>query len=42
MQAAICLEVDLPLVTRNTRHFERFGDLEVVHPDEWAVRTAGS
>ena len=42
MQAAICVDVDLPLVTRNTRHSERFEDLEVVHPDEWAVRTAGS
>jgi predicted nucleic acid-binding protein len=42
VQAAICLEVDLPLATRNTRHFEDVKDVEVIHPDEWAVRSAGS
>jgi tRNA(fMet)-specific endonuclease VapC len=38
MQAGICLEADLPLVTRNTRHFERVEQLEVVHPGEWRER----
>jgi tRNA(fMet)-specific endonuclease VapC len=41
MQAAICLEADLPLVTRNTRHFERVETLEVVHPDRWRERRQG-
>jgi tRNA(fMet)-specific endonuclease VapC len=35
MQAAICLEAELPLVTRNARHFERVGGLEVVRPEGW-------
>jgi predicted nucleic acid-binding protein len=38
MQAAICLEAGLPLVTRNTRHFERVEGLEVVQPERWADR----
>jgi tRNA(fMet)-specific endonuclease VapC len=41
MQAAISLESGLPLVTRNTQHFERIGELEVVHPDEWRERVTG-
>ena len=36
MQAAICLEADLPLVTSNARHFERVEGLEVVQPERWA------
>jgi tRNA(fMet)-specific endonuclease VapC len=38
MQAAICLEVDLPLVTRNVRHFERVDGLDVLRPEEWTSR----
>jgi tRNA(fMet)-specific endonuclease VapC len=38
MQAGICLEADLPLVTRNARHFERVAGLQAVHPDEWRER----
>jgi tRNA(fMet)-specific endonuclease VapC len=41
MQAAICLEADLPLVTRNARHFDRVEALEAVHPDEWSRRGSG-
>jgi tRNA(fMet)-specific endonuclease VapC len=41
MQAAICLEAELPLVTRNTRHFERVEQLDVIHPDEWPERGPG-
>ncbi|MGH2764260.1 MAG: type II toxin-antitoxin system VapC family toxin [Thermoleophilaceae bacterium] len=41
MQAAICLEADLPLVTRNARHFERIDQLDALHPDEWRVRHSG-
>jgi tRNA(fMet)-specific endonuclease VapC len=32
MQAGICLEAGVQLVTRNTRHFERVVGLEVTHP----------
>lgn len=35
LQAGICLDADLPLVTRNLRHFERVPGLRVTHPDEW-------
>ena len=38
MQAAICLDAALPLVTRNTRHFERVEGLEVIEPDQWPER----
>jgi len=38
MQAGICLEAELPLVTRNASHFERVPDLEVVAPAEWLAR----
>jgi tRNA(fMet)-specific endonuclease VapC len=38
MQAAICLDAGLPLVTRNTRHFERIEPLDVVHPTAWLER----
>jgi tRNA(fMet)-specific endonuclease VapC len=38
MQAAICLEADLPLVTRNARHFERVDGLAVVTPESWVDR----
>ena len=38
MQAAICLEAGVPLVTRNVRHFERVKGLEVVQPDQWVER----
>ena len=41
MQAAICLEAGLPLVTRNTRHFERIASLDVVHPSEWPQLAGG-
>lgn len=35
MQAGICLDVGLPLVTRNVAHFRRVQELLVVHPDDW-------
>jgi tRNA(fMet)-specific endonuclease VapC len=35
MQAGICLEVGLPLVTRNVRHFARVPGLQVVEPEHW-------
>jgi tRNA(fMet)-specific endonuclease VapC len=38
MQAAICLEAGVPLVTRDVRHFERVEGLEVVQPNQWAER----
>jgi predicted nucleic acid-binding protein len=38
MQAAICLEADLPFVTGNIRHFERVDGLEVVPPERWPRR----
>lgn len=34
MQAGICLEAGLPLVTRNLAHFERVEDLRLLHPAE--------
>lgn len=34
MQAGICLESEVALVTRNPRHFERVPDLEVLAPAE--------
>lgn len=41
MQAGICLDADVPLVTRNLRHFERVPELEVISPDGWLARLAG-
>jgi tRNA(fMet)-specific endonuclease VapC len=41
MQAGICLEAELPLVTRNVRHFERVEDLLLVHPDDWPPSDRG-
>ena len=35
MQAGICLDATLPLVTRNTAHFKRVAGLEALHPDAW-------
>ncbi len=35
MQAGICLEAGLPLVTRNVRHFARVPGLQIVEPDRW-------
>lgn len=35
MQAGICLDADLPLVTRNLSHFARVPRLRVAHPDDW-------
>jgi tRNA(fMet)-specific endonuclease VapC len=35
MQAGICLEAGLPLVTRNLRHFERVPGLDIVEPSAW-------
>ena len=34
MQAGICLEAGVPLVTRNISHFERIPDLRLSHPAE--------
>ncbi len=36
MQAGICLEAGLPLVTRNVRHFARVPGLEVDEPVRWS------
>jgi tRNA(fMet)-specific endonuclease VapC len=35
LQAGVCLDADLPLVTRNARHFKRVPGLRVVLPDDW-------
>jgi predicted nucleic acid-binding protein len=42
MQAALFIQADLPLVTRDTRHFERIDALQAVQPSEWRQRTAKS
>jgi tRNA(fMet)-specific endonuclease VapC len=34
MQAGICLETGMTLVTRNVAHFERVPDLQLSHPTE--------
>lgn len=34
MQAGICLEAGVPLVTRNTAHFNRIEGLHLLHPTE--------
>lgn len=36
LQAGVCLDAELPLVTRNVRHFERVPGLRVMRPQEWA------
>jgi tRNA(fMet)-specific endonuclease VapC len=36
LQAGVCLDADLPLVTRNVRHFERVPGLRVVRPSDWS------
>jgi tRNA(fMet)-specific endonuclease VapC len=38
MQAGICLETGVILVTRNVSHFERVPDLQLAHPDELKLR----
>jgi tRNA(fMet)-specific endonuclease VapC len=38
MQAAICLEASVPLITRRVRHYARIEGLDVVQPDEWVER----
>jgi tRNA(fMet)-specific endonuclease VapC len=35
LQAGVCLDAGLPLVTRNGRHFERVPRLRVVAPQDW-------
>ncbi|HET6449027.1 MAG TPA: type II toxin-antitoxin system VapC family toxin [Conexibacter sp.] len=35
LQAGVCLDAKLPLVTRNVRHFERVSGLRVVRPVDW-------
>jgi tRNA(fMet)-specific endonuclease VapC len=35
LQAGVCLDADLPLVTRNIRHFERVPRLRVIRPADW-------
>lgn len=35
LQAGVCLDAGLPLVTRNVRHFERVPGLRVVRPGDW-------
>jgi len=36
LQAGVCLDAGVPLVTRNVRHFERVPGLRVVAPDAWS------
>lgn len=36
LQAGVCLDAGLPLVTRNARHFERVSGLQVVAPGDWS------
>lgn len=36
LQAGVCLDAGLPLVTRNGRHFERVPGLRVVAPRDWS------
>ncbi|HMJ04446.1 MAG TPA: type II toxin-antitoxin system VapC family toxin [Conexibacter sp.] len=36
LQAGVCLDARLPLVTRNRRHFERVPALRVVAPEDWS------
>ncbi len=36
LQAGVCLDADLPLVTRNLRHFQRVPRLQVVRPQDWS------
>jgi len=36
LQAGVCLDAGLPLVTRNMRHFDRVPGLHVVQPSDWA------
>jgi predicted nucleic acid-binding protein len=35
LQAGVCLDADLPLVTRKVRHFARVPGLRVVQPADW-------
>jgi tRNA(fMet)-specific endonuclease VapC len=35
MQAGICLQAELPLVTRNVRHFARVPELRIIEPGRW-------
>jgi tRNA(fMet)-specific endonuclease VapC len=35
LQAGVCLDAGLPLVTRNVRHFERVPGLRVMRPGDW-------
>jgi tRNA(fMet)-specific endonuclease VapC len=43
MQAGICTQAQLPLVTRNVRHFDGIAGLRVAHPQEWLeLATGGS
>lgn len=35
MQAGVCLDAELPLVTRNVNHFARVDGLEIVPPEAW-------
>jgi len=36
MQAGICLETGMVLITRNVSHFERVPELHVCHPAAWS------
>jgi tRNA(fMet)-specific endonuclease VapC len=35
MQAGICLQAELPLVTRNVRRFARVPELRIIEPGRW-------
>jgi tRNA(fMet)-specific endonuclease VapC len=35
LQAGVCLDAELPLVTRNIRHFDRVPGLRVMRPGDW-------
>lgn len=41
LQAGVCLDANLPLVTRNGRHFERVPQLRVVMPQDWWIGRRG-
>jgi tRNA(fMet)-specific endonuclease VapC len=35
LQAGVCLDAGLPLVTRNVRHYQRVSGLHVIRPADW-------
>jgi tRNA(fMet)-specific endonuclease VapC len=35
LQAGVCLDAGLPLITRNVRHFQRLPELRAIRPADW-------